>query len=51
MEATGVDLYLAETVVHVIPPQETRLIHTNLALKIPAGSYGFICNKSKVSGI
>ncbi len=47
MGAAGVDLYPAETV--VIPPQETRLIHTDLALQIPANSYGFICNKSKVS--
>jgi dUTP pyrophosphatase len=45
--AAGLDLYPAETV--LVPPLQTRLVHTDLAVQLPPSSYGLICNKSKIS--
>jgi dUTP pyrophosphatase len=45
--AAGLDLYPAETV--IVPPLQTKLVHTDIAVQLPPGTFGSICNKSKTS--
>jgi dUTP pyrophosphatase len=45
--AAGLDLYPIETT--LVAPSQTKLIHTDIAVQFPAGSFGVICNKSKIS--
>lgn len=44
--AAGADLYAVADEPIVIPPQETRLVHTGLAMEIPTGYAGLIYARS-----
>ncbi|MBQ8344692.1 MAG: dUTP diphosphatase [Clostridia bacterium] len=46
IEAAGADLYACLSEPVVIPPSETRLIHTGLAMEIPKGLVGLIYARS-----
>jgi dUTP pyrophosphatase len=45
--AAGLDRYPTETA--LVAPQQTKLIHTDIAVQLPTGCYATICNKSKIS--